>query len=214
MDDKSKDKPSADKPGSYSTIEEQISAFVDGELPVEEMDLLLRRLERDESYRETFSRYCLMGDLLRGDAGQSDRIRSGVMQQVTELEEPAQAPAAPIGRMSRARMAGLSVAAGVCAIAVLNILPDNSITTFGSGSSSQVAAVSQPESTVDALRSPQVRQTDAQQDNFSERLAAGNDEQRKQRMASYLASHSSHGRTISWRVAEPGFTVQQARYEP
>jgi len=48
-------------------IEEQLSAFLDGELPQEELALLVRRLERDESYRATLDRYALIGGALRND---------------------------------------------------------------------------------------------------------------------------------------------------
>ena len=49
----SSDKYSDDVAPVGSTIEEQLSAFVDGELPQEEMELLLRRLERGEGHRQT-----------------------------------------------------------------------------------------------------------------------------------------------------------------
>ena len=39
------------------SIEEQLSAFMDGELPEEELQLLVRRLERDEEHRATLARY-------------------------------------------------------------------------------------------------------------------------------------------------------------
>lgn len=232
MDDKS-DNNFSGQPGEpvtdYSTIEEQISAFVDGELPMEEMDLLLRRLERDEDYRAIFSRYCLVGDLLRGDAGQSDRIRTGVMQQVTEMESeaPVATPAAT-SSSPRRRVVGLAVAAGVCAVAVLNMFPESG--NFVSGSATQATAAVAPQDAAKPFNQQNEQlvaasrevSTSAQQ---SRRVAAYSDPQadgyagraqspHTERMASYLASHSAHGRTISWRVAESGFTVQQARYVP
>src|ERR1700733_2649215 len=48
-------------------IREQVSAFLDGELPNTETELLLKRLTRDGELRESFGRYALIGEALRGD---------------------------------------------------------------------------------------------------------------------------------------------------
>lgn len=48
-------------------LEEQISIFVDDEMSVEECEFFVRRLERDVDARERFSRYHMIGDVLRGD---------------------------------------------------------------------------------------------------------------------------------------------------
>jgi sigma-E factor negative regulatory protein RseA len=47
-------------------IREQVSAFLDGELPSSETELLLKRLTRDEELREIFGRYALIGEACRG----------------------------------------------------------------------------------------------------------------------------------------------------
>ena len=46
-------------------IHEQISSFLDGELPAAESELLLKRLERDSQLRNTVGRYSLIGEALR-----------------------------------------------------------------------------------------------------------------------------------------------------
>ncbi len=46
------------------TVEEQLSALLDNELPVEEEDLLFRRLEKDPEYRVVLGRYSLMRELI------------------------------------------------------------------------------------------------------------------------------------------------------
>lgn len=62
----------------------QLSALVDHELEEREMDLVLRRLDRDDSARDRWERYHLIGDLLRGqaqtplDAQFAARIRQAV----------------------------------------------------------------------------------------------------------------------------------------
>ncbi len=47
-------------------IREQVSAFLDGELPNSETELLLKRLTRDAELRESFGRYALIGEAMRG----------------------------------------------------------------------------------------------------------------------------------------------------
>ena len=48
-------------------IKEQLSAFLDGELPDPESALLVKRLERDDDLRGALSRYSLIGAVLRND---------------------------------------------------------------------------------------------------------------------------------------------------
>jgi sigma-E factor negative regulatory protein RseA len=48
-------------------IKEQLSAFLDGELPDPESALLVKRLERDDDLRGALSRYSLIGAVLRSD---------------------------------------------------------------------------------------------------------------------------------------------------
>ncbi len=53
-------------------LHEQLSAFLDGELPAAEAQLLLARLERDPLLRATLTRYTLAGDALRMVAVERD----------------------------------------------------------------------------------------------------------------------------------------------
>ena len=46
-------------------IREQMSALLDGELPPDEVGLLVRRLERDAALRKAFGNYVLAGESLR-----------------------------------------------------------------------------------------------------------------------------------------------------
>ena len=63
------------------TLDEQLSAALDGELPADQYDLLLRRLDSDPELRERFARFSLIGDAMTGaepEAGAlvlADRIR-------------------------------------------------------------------------------------------------------------------------------------------
>lgn len=46
-------------------VKEQLSACLDGELPEGELDLLLKRLERDPHLRRSIGNYALVGEALR-----------------------------------------------------------------------------------------------------------------------------------------------------
>ena len=48
---------------------EQLSALLDGELPRDEMGLLMRRLEKDPELRRSFGSYALIGETLRAPGG-------------------------------------------------------------------------------------------------------------------------------------------------
>lgn len=48
-------------------LREQLSAFMDGELPAEECELLLRRVAASRELTECWHAYHLIGDALRGD---------------------------------------------------------------------------------------------------------------------------------------------------
>jgi sigma-E factor negative regulatory protein RseA len=105
-------------------IREQVSAFLDGELPSTETELLLKRLTRDGELRESFGRYALIGEALRG--GGHRLLTTGFASRVnlTIDGEPAPAVVAAV-RSQAARwwrpFAGVAVAAGVAAVAIIAI---------------------------------------------------------------------------------------------
>jgi negative regulator of sigma E activity len=103
-------------------IREQVSAFLDGELPDTETELLLKRLTRDGELRESFGRYALIGEALRG-AGSQILTRGFASRVNLAIDgEPAQAaPQAHPARTSRwwRPLAGVTVAAGVAAVAIV-----------------------------------------------------------------------------------------------
>jgi sigma-E factor negative regulatory protein RseA len=103
-------------------IREQVSAFLDGELPSSETELLLKRLTRDPELRQSFGRYALIGETLRGAGGASLSLTFAARVNRTIDGEPA-APALPAARARplrwSKRIAGTAVAAGVTAVAVV-----------------------------------------------------------------------------------------------
>jgi sigma-E factor negative regulatory protein RseA len=103
-------------------IREQVSAFLDGELPNSETELLLKRLTRDGELRESFGRYALIGEALRGTGhayltkGFAGRVNFAIDGE----------PVSANGRVPHTRaprwwrpFAGAAVAAGVAAVAVV-----------------------------------------------------------------------------------------------
>jgi sigma-E factor negative regulatory protein RseA len=103
-------------------IREQVSAFLDGELPNTETELLLKRLTRDGELRESFGRYALIGEALRG-AGSQILTRGFASRVNLAIDgEPVQVPGhAHQARASRwwRPLAGVTVAAGVATVAIV-----------------------------------------------------------------------------------------------
>jgi sigma-E factor negative regulatory protein RseA len=103
-------------------IREQVSAFLDGELPGSETELLLKRLTRDADLREDFGRYALIGEALRGSP--HGHLTKGFAARVNRAidGEPKEASAGAVRERRTPRwwrpLAGVAVAAGVAAVAV------------------------------------------------------------------------------------------------
>jgi sigma-E factor negative regulatory protein RseA len=103
-------------------IREQVSAFLDGELPNSETELLLKRLTRDGELRDSFGRYALIGEALRGTSrgyltkGFAGRINLAIDGEPVSANEHVTHARAP--RWWRP-FAGVAVAAGVAAVAVV-----------------------------------------------------------------------------------------------
>jgi sigma-E factor negative regulatory protein RseA len=103
-------------------ILEQVSAFLDGELPNAETELLLKRLTRDAELRESFGRYAMIGEALRGQG--SHILAGGFASRVNLAIDGEPSQAAPHAQQSRASrwwrpLAGVTVAAGVAAVAIV-----------------------------------------------------------------------------------------------
>jgi sigma-E factor negative regulatory protein RseA len=130
-------------------VKEQLSACLDGQLPREELALLVKRVERDAELRDTMSRYALMGEALRHEKPviASRNFAAGVMAVV--VAEPARpAGRVPAVLLRRLRpVAGVAVAAGVAAVAIFSIqhtgTPDMTAGQVASNPTAPVASVAQ-----------------------------------------------------------------------
>jgi len=103
-------------------IKEQLSAFLDGELPDPESALLLKRLERDDDLRGALSRYSLIGAVLRseGDVPAARQVAARVSAAIAREPSRSGRLAWLPGRVALGRsVAGIAVAAGVAFGAVI-----------------------------------------------------------------------------------------------
>ena len=159
-------------------LNEQLSACLDGELPPAELDLLLKRVEREAELRAAIGRYSLIGEAMRAErpAVASRDFASRVMVAVaaepnsTETSDqppvrsiqskvthaPAAAVRAP--RISPAAIrylrpaAGMAIAAGVAAVAVLTLQPSGQSELAPTGTA--LVAANQPAAN-EAMVAPQ-----------------------------------------------------------
>lgn len=100
----------------------QLSAMFDGELPAAECELLSRRLARDEQLRATWSRYAVIGAVLRAEP--VAQVRPDFARRVSQaLSAPEHARARRGGALRSAAL-GTAVAAGVAGAAILLLRHD------------------------------------------------------------------------------------------
>jgi sigma-E factor negative regulatory protein RseA len=124
-------------------IKMQISAFVDGELPQNEAELLLRRLCQDKELREQVAEYLAMGRAIRGERSYAgvatlrDRIAAALDDKSLQEEFADTESAAP--RFLRP-VAGVAIAATVALAVLLGLQQLNSVTEVESGVSSETIA--------------------------------------------------------------------------
>lgn len=102
-------------------IKEQLSAFLDGELPDPESALLLKRLERDDDLRGALSRYSLIGAVLRsdGDVPAARQVAARVSAAIAREPLGAARPRLARREALMRSLGGLAVAAGVAFAAVV-----------------------------------------------------------------------------------------------
>jgi negative regulator of sigma E activity len=106
-------------------IRMQVSAFVDGELPENEAELLVRRLSQDADLRQQVSEYLAIGRIMRGESGIRgfDALRERIAAELDErpLQEPADmVVGAQPSRFVRP-VAGAAIAATVALVAIFGL---------------------------------------------------------------------------------------------
>lgn len=101
-------------------IHDQVSAFMDDELPSEECVFLVRRLERDPTSRNKLIRYSLIGSVLRRDLVQPDpeMLRRRVYEALNGVT-PALKPAVAVRPRWQRRLTGPAFGVGIAAAVAL-----------------------------------------------------------------------------------------------
>jgi len=183
-------------------IREQMSALLDGELPPDEVGLLVRRLERDVGLRKAFGNYVLAGESLRAPGaimaspGFAARVGAAIGDDVVPVATR-QAAAGREPLRWRRPLAATAVAAGAALAAVLLVRPgtDQGARLAANGSAAAVATLA---SLPAGGSSPTLAQN--------------------QRLASYLVAHGQYasplGRRNLWSSALAADTgITRVAYE-
>ena len=106
-------------------VNEQLSTCLDGELPPAELDLLLKRLERDPELRQALGRYTAIGEALRdakpviASRSFADKVMAAVDQEPAVARRRVRIP--PVLLRSLRPVAGIAVAATVAAVAIFSV---------------------------------------------------------------------------------------------
>jgi len=110
------------------TLQSQLSAFVDDELPAAETELFTRRLVKESELKQAMARYGLIGEALRAPTNRahvSKDFSARVAAALEQQEAATAAVSATSGRSLAARWlkpaAGLAVAASVAWVAVMTV---------------------------------------------------------------------------------------------
>ncbi|MBT8106707.1 MAG: sigma-E factor negative regulatory protein [Gammaproteobacteria bacterium] len=106
------------------TIRMQISAFVDGELPDNESELLLRRMSQDDDLRRLVAEYIEIGRTMRGEVSSpgAEHLRDRLAAELgdkpyeADIEVPVKG-----GRSGWRPLAGAAVAATVAVVAIVGL---------------------------------------------------------------------------------------------
>ncbi len=151
-------------------IKEQLSAWIDDELPANERPLLQERLLRDESLQAEWSRFHLIRDILQGhylETGQPNVLAGCVKESIATEASLAMSG----GKSGLLRpIFGIAIAASVAALAIIGIRTVN---------------LDRSESTVEVARNVPV-QKQATNNQIESAAAVAN------RLHGYLVDHSSY----------------------
>jgi negative regulator of sigma E activity len=103
----------------------QVSAFVDGELPENEAELLVRRLSQDAVLRQQVAEYLAIGRIMRGEYSVqgSDVLRERIAAELDErpLQDEADSVVAEKSARYVKPLAGFAIAASVALIAIIGL---------------------------------------------------------------------------------------------
>ena len=188
--------------------QQQLSAWIDGDLPSDEARFLLRRLQHDDELASRLGRWQLCGDVLRGQAqapapaGFAERVAAAVNAEPSLLAASATAPRA---RSNLRVWGGGALAASVAAIALFmvrqQVLDETPVPSTASvaGQSSAVATGNAGSALPGS--SPRVlTEGNASVASAPRRQADSNQRRSATRQRSGFAAHRRESSTASCRV--------------
>jgi len=142
-------------------IRMQISAFVDGELPDAEADLLLRRMSQDADLRRMAAEYLEIGRTLRGESNVPgiDRLQERIAAEIDDkpLDDDVSVPESGSGRAIRP-LVGVAVAASVALVAIFGLQITPGIDNEVAGDNAVAEKAEDPGYTVPQQIDEQLRQ--------------------------------------------------------
>jgi negative regulator of sigma E activity len=142
-------------------IREQLSAFVDGELPENEAELLLRRMSQDVELRQDVAAFLAIGRLMRSEPGLAgaDRLHERISAAIDA--KPADA-GDNTGAMKASRairpLAGVAVAATVALVAIFALQQTTGIDELANETPVPLASDNTPQDVVPSIDAQQERQ--------------------------------------------------------
>ncbi len=191
-------------------IREQLSALLDGELPKDEMGLLVRRLEKDAALRRAFGSYALIGETLRAPGGRiaTTGFAARVSAEIDATEATAVSAAASHDVQRPSRAAPAAGVAGQAAAAQVAFWRRPMIRTALAASAAAAAVlILRPDATT-----PLAEVAPLQAANVAG-MGSSPTQAQSQRLASYMVAHSQYSTPMVRRnvlssllAADPGIS--------
>lgn len=128
------------------SIKTQISAFIDGELPENEAELLLRRMSQDRELRQQAAEYLEMGRVIRGErtVPGMENLRQRISDELDDKSEHLEFDVPDSGAPRYTRpLAGFAIAATVALAAIFGLQQIAAVTDINSVPGSDSAAVAE-----------------------------------------------------------------------
>lgn len=128
------------------SIKTQISAFIDGELPENEAEMLLRRMTQDRELRQQAAEYLEMGRVIRGERAVPgiENLRQRISDELDDKSEHQEFDMPDSGAPRYARpLAGFAIAATVALVAIFGLQQSVSVTDINIVPGSDSAAVAE-----------------------------------------------------------------------
>ena len=187
------------------SIRTQISAFIDGELPANEAELLLRRMSQDLELRQQAAEYLAMGRVIRGERSVRgiESLRKRISNELDDKSAQQDFDVIATGGSRYVRpLAGVAIAATVALAAIFSLQQTVSVTGINELADSGSAAVAELEND-GAYTVPD--QADDQLREYYNRHNAS---------SSYFEADSINARLVTLQLGNEALTEDDAEIPP